>query len=473
MPGRILVADDVAINRITMTVSLSSAHYDVIPATCGQEALHLARTVAPDLALIDMRMPDLDGTEVCRRLRATPETADMPIIIVTAAQETEARRSALEAGADDFLSKPHDDLILLARVRNLLRARETARELALRNGTCRALGFADPPSGFTRPGSIALIGSSTQEAMAWKAALHLLVPDRISVKTRAEVLSPPPGRVPDIYLISADLDRPGAGLRLMSELRSQTETRHGAVILAVPEGARETAAMALDLGANDLVTVPFDAREMALRLRGQLTRKRQADRLRNSVRDGLRMAVTDPLTGLFNRRYALPHLASFAQRAAGSGRSFAVMVLDIDHFKGINDRHGHTAGDRVLESFAQRVRDNLRPTDLIARMGGEEFLIALPETEPDIAVATAERLRRAIQASAFDLPRGKGQAEVTVSIGVAIGHPCKSWRYGPNAEAGVQTLLDRADTALYRAKAEGRNRVALHKPDEIRLNRSI
>jgi two-component system, cell cycle response regulator len=220
------------------------------------------------------------------------------------------------------------------------------------------------------------------------------------------------------------------------------------------------AAMVLDLGANDLVTERVGADELAHRVRALLARKSQSDRLRDTVRSGLQAAVTDQLTGLYNRRYALPHLAKMAERAQAKGRDFAVMVLDIDHFKRINDQHGHAIGDRVLAEVAQRLRDNLRAVDLIARIGGEEFLVAMPDTTAAQGQVAAERLRRMIEGAPFaaQIEDGKGpcpQIKVTLSIGVAVG--------GPNSlgSEDVSMLFNRADAALYSAKSAGRNMVTV------------
>lgn len=454
MPGRILIADDVATNRIVMKVKLNEACYEVLQAEGGRGALRLARAERPDLILLDVLMPDMDGITVCRKLRADPATAEIPVIMITGQRDPAAKMRALKAGADDFLSKPLDDAILLARVRSLLRARETAQELALRDGTRRALGFQEAARGFAPPGRIALVAHRREAALSWKSALLPHLPGvRFDVLSRHAALAwPDAARVPDIFVIAADLDRPLAGLSLLSDLRARPATRHAAVVMVVPDGAREAAAMALDLGANDLATAPFEPEEMALRLTTQLARKQQADRLRASVKDGLRLAVTDPLTGLFNRRYALPHLARIAERAKASGRPFAVMLIDLDRFKEINDRHGHAAGDAVLAAIARRLTASLRAVDMTARIGGEEFLVVLPETGLAEAKATAERLRVRINATPVALPGGAGPVCVSVSIGLALSE---------DGDGAAEALLARADRALYAAKAEGRNKVTV------------
>lgn len=453
MPGRILVVDDIATNRIVMKVRLTQACYEVLQADGGAAAIHAAVRERPDIVLLDIMMPDIDGIEVCRRLKTDPRTCDIPVIVVTSARNGAEKLRTLQAGADEVLAKPLDELTLLARVRNLLRARETTQELALRDGTRRALGFSEPLAPFEGPGRVALIAPRQEEALAWKSALQDLCPYRMTITTRAEALAlRDADAAPDLFIVAADMERPAAGLRLLTELRSRTATHHCGVIVVVSPSARETAAMALDLGANDLVTTPVDAAETALRLETQMVRKRQADRLRASVKDGLRMAITDPLTGLFNRRYAMPHLSRIAERAAETGRPFALMLLDLDRFKAVNDRHGHAAGDAVLEQVAALLTDSMRPTDLIARIGGEEFLLVMPETTPALARRAAERLRARIEGADMALPGVNETLTVSASIGVAIGD---------GAETDVAALMARADTALYAAKGGGRNTVTV------------
>ncbi|MBK5928782.1 diguanylate cyclase [Rhodobaculum claviforme] len=472
MTGTVLIVDDVATNRIVMKVKMASACYDTLQAGDGTSALALARSRRPDAILLDMNLPDLSGIEVCRQLKADPVTADIPVIIVTTSRDGAARRDALRAGADDFLSKPVRETILMARLRSLLRARQNEAELRLRDGTSRAFGLAEPGAAFTTQGTIALIAAQADTALAWRRALAPHVSDRLVMLRPAAALTAT-GPAPEVYLIAADLAHSGDGLRLMSELRSRGPSRHAAVCIVLPpaaDGARAdtTAAMALDLGAADLLPADFDPEETALRLTAQLERKRRADRLRDTVRSGLRMAVTDPLTGLYNRRYALPYLARMDERARQTGRSYAVMVLDLDRFKAVNDTFGHAAGDAVLAEVARRLLDNLRPVDLVARIGGEEFLVAMPDAHLATARAAAERLCRVVEAQPVTLPCGPdgpgGSVGVTVSIGLSIGGtgPADPPPGGPGLQGDpVAGVLGRADSALLAAKAAGRNKVTV------------
>ena len=458
MSGRILIVDDLATNRIILKVKLNAACYETLQAATGAEALAVARAEQPKLILLDMVLPDISGIEVCRQLRADPTTTHIPVDIITASNDRRARLSALEAGADEFLTKPLNEVILLARIRALLRARETEAELRLRSETWGDLDLAEGEAVFAMPGRVALVAAEPAIAMAWRAALAPHVQERLAVMTPNAALSDmPQGAVPDFYLIAADLGSHGSGQRLVADLRAREASRHAAIALVLPEADPDIAAMALDLGASDLLTLPLDPQETALRITLHVTRKRRADQLRRAVNTGLRLAVTDPLTGLYNRRYALAHLDRIASRAAEQGRRYAIMVLDLDRFKAVNDTFGHVAGDAVLETVATRLRNNLRPSDLVARIGGEEFLVALPDATLGSARLAAERLCRVVGDEPVPLPDGRGSVEVTISVGLAMG-PAP---HGPGDESPAREALNRADLALMNAKAEGRNQVTI------------
>ena len=261
------------------------------------------------------------------------------------------------------------------------------------------------------------------------------------------------GPVPDVFLVVADPGRPETTLRLLSDLRSRPATRHCAICLLVPRLAGSVAAIALDLGADDLIDDAAAPAEIALRLSAQMSRQRRADRLRHSVADGLRLAMTDPLTGLHNRRYALPKLEALDKAARANGRCYALMLLDLDRFKTINDSLGHAAGDAVLVEVAERLRANLRPGDIAARFGGEEFVIAAPDMSLASARAMAERIRHTIEEGPVLLADGR-HVRVTLSIGLAMGG-------APLPAPGIGDLIEAADRALLRAKTRGRNQVTI------------
>ena len=253
----------------------------------------------------------------------------------------------------------------------------------------------------------------------------------------------------DLVIVSLDL-KDFDGLRLCSQIRSLERTRN-VPILAVAEADNNAQLVrGLEIGVNDYLIRPVDKNEMLARVRTQIKKKRYTERLRDNVQMTIEMAITDALTGLFNRRYMETHLATLVEQAAARGKPIAVMVLDIDYFKSVNDTHGHDAGDDVLREFALRIRKSIRNIDLACRYGGEEFVLVMPETDMAVATMVAERLRRRIATEPFVIQQGARSLEITISIGIAAIND-------PNDTAAA--ILKRADEALYRAKRDGRNRV--------------
>jgi len=454
MTGRILIVDDIATNRIVLKVKLSSAHYDTLLAASGAEALRLAEAERPDLILLDMGLLDIGGCEVCERLKSNPATSDIPVIMVTEGQYQERKIAALLAGAAEVFWKPLDDKLLLAKLRSLMRRRDSGDPLALAGAARPVLELAEPAAEFDVPGLTAIVTTRPQRGLALRRQLAPILGPSIAVldADAALALNDQPV-VPEVFLLDIPDDRDETTLRLLSELRSRPASQHSEICVMLSAGAGAAASIAHDLGAGDVVDPAADPQEIALRLSALVRCKRRADRLRRSLADGLRSSVVDPLTGLFNRRYALPQLARAAARSAETGESFAILVLDLDRFKSVNDTFGHAAGDKVLSTVARRLEENLRPSDMAARVGGEEFLILLPDTTLKAARAIAERLRSAVEREPVPLPRQAG-VQVTLSIGLAMGG-------GARIPRSADTLVEAADRALLRAKSRGRNQVTV------------
>lgn len=454
MSGRILVVDDIATNRLILQAKLSSAYFEVLLAENGEQALDIAIAELPDMVLLDVQMPGIDGYEVCSRLKQDIRTAHIPIVMITAANEQSERVRGFEAGADDFLNKPINDMTLFTRVRNLLRVKIMFDELKMRESTTQELGLTellDLRDLKDQSGSVMLAPNSYDQGNAWMGCMQGSLPYDVCVTYgEQQALADAKAQTPDAFIVSQKLEGGGDGLRLVSMLSANPETRRSAIILVVEDGLIETAAKGLEVGASDYIFSPFDSNEMMARLGSQMRRKKYSDLLRANVQDSLRMAVIDPLTGLYNRRYALQHMSRIADRSAETGLPFTVLMMDLDRFKAVNDTYGHGAGDEVLKEFARRLQENLRGVDLVARLGGEEFMVVMPDTNETEAGFAAERLRKAIDIRHFKLPTGK-EISVTVSIGVAFG-------VGHNMSQSA--LLEHADKALYDAKSNGRNQVS-------------
>lgn len=458
MTGRILIVDTLPTNRIVLKVKMLAAQFKVDACGSRLEAEAIIARDRPDLILINLSDQAEDRHGFCRELKDSSDTAAIAIISVGIADTARARFAALDAGADDVLPRPINDALLLARIRSLLRVRHARQELMLRDGTSRALGFEETRSGFGAAARVALLSHSALSGrqLAEKLDSGLTLPV-LRLETDRILTTSSVTPVPDLFVIDGTRCTDGGrGLfRLVSDLRSRSETRTSSIMVVLPDDEPEIAALILDLGADDVVSKSVSKGELVLRAKALVHQKLLHDRLRNTVRDGLQAAVTDPLTGLFNRRYVEPHLARIAEQAQATQREFAVMMLDIDHFKSINDRYGHAAGDKVLIEIAHRLRDNLRAIDLVARIGGEEFMIAMPRTSGEQAHAAADRVRQLISAQPFSLGVDHPMITVTVSVGVTTGGLSRLDRGQINGMCG------QADAALYAAKSAGRDTVAM------------
>lgn len=422
MSARILVVDDVPANVKFLEARLSAEYFDVLTATNGAEALSICQRAECDLILLDVMMPDMDGFEVCRRLKSNPATYFIPVVMVTALGSPADRLRGLEAGADDFLTKPVSDVVLIARVRSLTRLKMMTDELRMRAVTSLEIGVQAPePNAVTdtgKGGRILLVDdrpSSFERLTAVLATEHA-----VDLETNpAEALFRAADGNYDLLITSLDL-ADFDGLRLCSQARSLERTRH-VPILAITEAETNTRLLrGLEIGVNDYLLRPVDTNELLARARTQIRRRRYTDHLRENVQNSIEMAITDALTGLHNRRYMETHLATLAEQASSRGKPLALMMLDIDYFKAINDTHGHDAGDDVLREFAVRVRKSIRGIDLACRYGGEEFVIVMPETDIAVAGLVAERLRRSIAAQPFAVHNGAERIEVTISVGLSM-----------------------------------------------------
>lgn len=460
MVGDILIIDCVATNRIVLKVKLLAAQYRVRPCATLQDAQVEIDASLPDMILLDTGTNPADALAFCARLKANEHTSLIPVIATGGFVTPHDRVAALEAGADDVLTKPFDDHILQARIRSLLRSRDARAELRMREGTRTALGFAEGCATFTTPARV-VIASTTAGATADFDAINtkLCNAHMVSVPVESLLSGQSDHQNADLYVIDFrhDLNDDKVLFRLLSELRSRSNTRHAGILALLPADARHASAMALDLGANDIVSTLVDPVEIGHRCAVLIQAKLEADALRRTVETGLEAAITDPLTGLFNRRYAIPHLSRLSEESRKNERQFAIMALDLDHFKAINDTFGHSVGDDILRQVARRLQDNLRAVDLLARIGGEEFLVAIPNSDVVHARTAAERLCNLIGNTPFFVGETRQEVTVTVSVGVSLS--------GGDDPADViedlEDLVNAADVALYAAKNGGRNKVSL------------
>jgi two-component system cell cycle response regulator len=450
MTARILVVDDVPANLKLLEARLTAEYFEVVTASSGPEALAICERAQCDVVLLDVMMPGMNGFEVCRRLKADPKTHHIPVVMITALDQPSDRVTGLEAGADDFLTKPVADVALLARIRSLARLKLLGDELRLRAQTTREIGMSD----------------TLMEAVAdtGEGGRVLLVDDRPSsaerickalARTQTVDVEPEPQEalfraaegdydVVVVALSLADFD----ALRLCAQLRSLERTRMTPIVLIADPEQNARVLRGLEVGVNDYLMRPIEPNELTARIRTQV--RRYTARLRDNLQTSMELAITDGLTGLNNRRYMEMHLQTLLDQAESRGRPLSALVADIDLFKGVNDGFGHDAGDEVLREFSRRLKASVRGIDLVCRLGGEEFVVVMPETDAQVARVVAERIRSKTAAQPFAIAGGAQSIDVTVSVGVASF-------LGKSDDAAA--LLKRADVALYRAKADGRNRV--------------
>lgn len=449
MSARILVVDDIEANVRLLQAKLSAEYYEVLTAHDGPTALAMAAAEKPDIVLLDVMMPGMDGFQVCRRLKDDPETRHIPVVLVTALDGRSDRISGLEAGADEFLTKPIDDVMLFARVRSLTRLKMVIDELRDREASGRRMGvIAGAASRLGGAGGRILIVDD-HERQSHRVAAELARQHRPVVESDPEkALVTARGPV-DLVIVNATA-RSFDGLRFTAQLRSDEATRHLPILAIVDYDDRARLVKALEIGVNDILAKPIDPLELSARARTQIRRKRYTDYLRDNLDHSLELAVTDQLTGLHNRRYMTGQLDALVKRASLGGDPVSCLLIDIDHFKKINDGYGHDIGDQVLLEFAVRLASNVRAIDLPCRYGGEEFVVVMPDTRLEDAQRIAERIRLHVAGSPFRIMGGAELLTVTISIGVAATL---------GAEDRPEALLKRADEGVYEAKASGRNRV--------------
>lgn len=452
MTARVLVVDDIVANVRLLQARLEAEYFEVLTASSGQEALDICGRERIDVVLLDVMMPGMDGFEACRRLKTNPETLHIPVVIVTALDQSSDKLQGLEAGADDFLTKPVDDIALITRVKSLARLKVLNDEMIMRAVTGRQLGLSDAEALTQvladRPGRILVVDDhprSSQRVTSTLAKSHEVFIEGDPQVALLNVAEHPL----DLLVVAANLSN-ADGLRLCSQVRSLDRTRHLPIILMIDPGEEPRLLRGLDLGINDYVMRPVDRHELLARAKTQIKRKRYSDYLRNQLQESVELSVTDSLTGLHNRRYMERHLKTLIADALRTGRNLSVLIADIDFFKRVNDTYGHDVGDMVLKEFSERFRRYTRGVDLACRLGGEEFLVIMPDTDMELALQIGERVRECVAGRPFSIGGGR-ELVVTASVGLATLD---------GTGDSPEQLFKRADLALYAAKRRGRNQVA-------------
>lgn len=456
MTAKILVVDDLVANLRLLQAKLRAEYYVTITAQDGLSAIKVAEEEQPDVILLDVMMPEMDGFEACKKLKSSVNTMHIPIIMVTALQDVSDRIQGLEAGADDFLTKPINDTALFARIRSVLRLKTTFDELRLRGKTKSELVnvIDDSTLQYINEFSNARVTLIDEDSVRSKqVAKHLK-----SIVSQVDVFNDPKTAidssdlVKESDLIISDMffsDKDINGLHIFSELQGNHSCKSIPFLLLVDEveGNNDFMVKAFEIGVSDYIVTPIDYNELLARSKSQIKRKRYQDALRTSVDETMELSLVDQLTGSYNRRYFDTHIKNIIAHCVNQNKPVSVMIIDIDFFKKVNDTYGHQVGDQVLKQVRDLIFASVRITDLLVRFGGEEFAVILSDTTIADAATVGERVRAAVEEGI--LKTGSGDLKKTISIGAAE----------MNKGETLESLIGRADENLYKAKETGRNKV--------------
>ena len=423
----ILIVDDAPDSLGLLQDIMRQQGYQTFVATSGKRALDIATRVQPDLILLDVILPDLDGLEICRRLKRRPDTAHIPVIFVSSCGDTDDIVAGFDTGAADYIAKPVRLAEVCVRVRAQLRQRSSAE--SQKQQAERLQSIVD---GMDE--GLMLVGGDGRVAYANPACERFLdcPAAQLSGRALADLLAAPASQDYAAYFANPD------------DLEAARRCRGTREVL-LPQGDGSVRAMDLSLS-------PMAGGEaLFVALLHDITHHKQSETALQ------RAALVDPLTRIANRRHFDAFMDKEWARAIRSGQPLSLIVCDVDHFKGYNDSLGHAAGDACLQAIAEALQSHaMRPTDLAARYGGEEFVILLADTAEDAAARLGEAARAHVERLAIPNPRAATSGVVTVSVGVAS--------IVPTLFDDVRSFFVAADRAMYEAKARGRNRVILGSP---------
>jgi len=450
--SKILIVDDEPLNAKLLAAMIPSDQYDTIRVFSGEEALKIITDLHPDLILMDIMMPDLNGYELTRILKSDPESRDIPIVLVTAFGGADCEIKGLEAGADEFLNKPVNRTELLARTKSLLSLRQykeqiKARTCSINSITSGGKGKNLSENDINLP-SILIVEDNRIDAKLIKSYLQAEACQIKIAEDGEEAISCAQQEQIDVILL--DLILPGInGYKVCSTLKEMEGTQNIQIVAITSLSDLDSKLKSIELGVDDYLVKPVNRHILRTRVKSLIKKKALLDKLCNRYEMAVHSAITDKLTGLYNRRFFDYFLDLEIKRSSRQKTSLALLLIDIDNFKRINDTFGHLFGDNVLNKFGKLLKTKIREIDMAARYGGEEFAVVMSNTGLEEAVKIADRIRQSIQAYSFD----KENFTTTVSIGIAL--------YPLDANS-LNELIENSDYALYKSKRNGKNRVYVY-----------
>ncbi len=452
---KILIVDDDPLNVKLTAAKLPKDSYETLRAYNGQEALEKTDKYSPDIILLDIMMPGMDGYAVTRKLKNNPDTRDIPIILITALDGTDDKVKGLEAGADEFLNKPVNTAELTARVRSFLRLKQYQDQLKVRSQSKQLFSTPEKEKNYIQstfePQSILLVEDNDKDVRLIQGYLNGQEYRLSLARDGEETLSRILGENIDLLLL--DILLPGIdGFEVCRRLKEMEQTRDIQIVVITCLQDLESKIRGLELGVDDFLVKPINKFELQTRLKALLKKKKYLDKLHVNYDTALHYAITDRRTGLYNHGYFEHMLEVEVKRSNRHKHPLALIMIDIDDFKQYNDTLGHLAGDEILGVLGQLIKNNIREVDLGARYGGEEFAIILPYTDLEGARKSAARIKKIITSHPFDPHISIPSKPLTISMGIAAY---------PSDSISVHELVQRADKALYSAKKKGKNRICV------------
>jgi len=454
MPGKILIIDPIVTNRVVLKAQLVAEYFTVVLASDLSDAQQKFGQTLPDVFVLNYDAEHKTGFSTIKKIRSDNRLSHLPIVMLCRTIEDIFWTNSYRLGVEEVLPTLPDGKLLVARLAQMVRRKKIVEEQRMRQRTYADMGFAEDQICFPPQFSPALtIDCSHALRVMTRASggrLKTLLKSTFSaIRVTNNTVESPIIQVID----EAQLGREQALQHLCDAQQNQARGKAAPKLLYVANTTQVAdARRALELGADDFIVTPFCDAELACRMRRLAWLHQMETEAERVVDDRLRLAMLDPMTGLFNRRYALQYLENTSRKRGTEIRSVTVMMLDLDNFKSINDTFGHQTGDGVIIETSRRLKRNLRSADLVARVGGEEFMVVLCDTPMQQAITIAKRMCSQINACPFQPAPQENPFDVSISIGVAFA---KNNLFTP------EQLIHYADRALYQSKGQGRNRVTV------------
>jgi two-component system cell cycle response regulator len=443
---KILIVDDEPLNVKLLAARIPTEQYETIQAYGGDEALEKVKTEQPDLILLDVMMPRIDGYEVTHRVKTDPASQDIPVILITALDGAENKIKGLEAGADEFLNKPVNTAELLARMRSLISLKEYQDQLkthaATRNRINNKKGQDRPVEKRVDLPTILLVEDNEKDSKLIHSYLRG-EPYQIKLaRDGKEALSC--AQQKDIDVILLDILLPGIdGFEVCRQLKANEQTKTIQIVAITNLRELENKVRGLKLGADDYLVKPVNIHELQLRVKGLVKKKAYLDSIHAGHETSVYSAITDKLTGLYNYAYFKHFLELEIKRSERHEHPVALVMIDIDDFHELNGSLGDLVGDEIVKHVGNLIKQNTRVIDAAARYRGQEFAVVLPNTDADGALRMAERIKHLIFDKPFLEEKAPLPRKIPISIGVAVY---------PSDARNSEDLIKNAESALYEAK---------------------